>query len=119
MTHLNDLLTGLRWWELQPDEKNTLLTEGVGSDGDRAVAALSSDRSFAVLYVPSSRDISVNLGQLAGPHIDAHWYDPAAGSIPTVSGSPFPASGSRRLRPATVTNSSGFEDWVLILKAGS
>ncbi|MGH6895125.1 MAG: glycoside hydrolase family 140 protein [Geminicoccaceae bacterium] len=119
MTHLHDLLTAVRWWKLKPDRKNTLLIEGVGEWGDRAVAARSSDRSFALLYLPSSRDITVDLGELAGPEVAARWYDPANGRFSSVSGSPFRASGSRRFRPEPDTNSSGFDDWALLLKSQS
>jgi Protein of unknown function (DUF4038)/Putative collagen-binding domain of a collagenase len=117
MTHLRSLLRAVPWWHLEPDVDNSLLTDGLGSEEDRAVAARSVDRSFAVLYLPSDRDIAVDLEQLAGPQVVAHWYDPANGRLSEVSGSPFEATGSRRFRPEPDTNSSGFDDWVLILKS--
>jgi Protein of unknown function (DUF4038)/Putative collagen-binding domain of a collagenase len=117
MTHLRSLLTAVPWWHLEPDIDNSLLTHGLGSEEDRAVAARSVDRSFAVLYLPSDRDIAVDLEQLAGPQVVAHWYDPANGRLSEVSGSPFQATGSRRFRPEPDTNSSGFDDWVLILES--
>ncbi|MGH6895128.1 MAG: glycoside hydrolase family 140 protein [Geminicoccaceae bacterium] len=119
MTHLHDLLTSISWWLLEPDASNALLTEGLGVEGDRAVAARSADRSFALLYLPSSRGITVDLGELAGPRVAARWYDPANGRSSTLSGSPFPASGSRRFWPEPGTNSSGFDDWVLLLESHS
>jgi hypothetical protein len=117
MTDLRNLLSAMPWWLLEPDGDNSLLTDGLGSDGDRAVAARSTDGSFAVLYLPSSRDITVDLGQLAGPQVIAQWYDPAEGQFARIGGSPFAASGSRRFRPEPGTNSSGFDDWVLVLES--
>ena len=119
MTHLRNLITAVRWWQLEPDVDNGLLTDGLGSEHDRAVAARSADRSFALLYVPSARDIAVDLEQLAGPQIVAHWYDPAGGRLFEVNGSPFEATGSHRFRPEPDANSSGFDDWVLILESRS
>jgi hypothetical protein len=117
MTHLRELFTSIRWWELEPDTDNTLLTGGLGSDHDRAVAARSTDRALALLYLPSSRDITVDLGQLAGPEIAARWYDPANGRFSPASGSPFEAAEPQRFMPESDTNSSGFDDWVLVLES--
>jgi hypothetical protein len=119
MTHLRNLLTGVRWWDLEPDLDQRLLTSGLRSDEDRAVAARSADRAFALLYLPSAREIAVDLEQLAGPQIVARWYDPASGRRPEVSGSPFEATGLHRFRPEPDANSSGFDDWVLILQSRS
>jgi hypothetical protein len=115
MTHLRNLLSAMPWWLLEPDSDNGLLIDGLGPKEDRAVAARSADGSFAVLYLPSDRDIIVDLSQLAGPLISAHWYDPAEGQFTKADGSPLPASGSHRFRPDPGTNSSNFDDWVLVL----
>jgi hypothetical protein len=114
MSHVRNLLVATRWWKLKPDLNNALLTDGLGPPEDRAVAARSADRSFAIIYLPSSRIISVDLGRLAGPAIRARWYDPADGRFFSVSGSPFQATGIHRL-PRPGSNSSGFDDWVLVL----
>jgi Protein of unknown function (DUF4038)/Putative collagen-binding domain of a collagenase len=119
MTHLRNLLVTKRWWELEPDTDETLLTSGLGPEDDRAVAARTADRALALLYLPSSRKITVDLGELAGPRITARWYDPANGRFSTVRGSPFRASEPRRFRPDPDTNNSGFDDWVLVLKSQS
>ena len=119
MTRLRNLLTSISWWLLEPDTSNALLTEGLGVEGDRAVAARSADRSFALLYLPSRRGITVDLGKLAGPRVAARWYDPANGRFTTVSGSPFRASGPRRFGRDLGANSSGFRDWVLLLESQS
>jgi hypothetical protein len=113
MAYLHDLLIGIAWWLLEPDTDNTFLTNGLASGFERAVASPTADRSMAVLYLPSSREITVDLGQLACPQVAARWYDPAAGRFSDVSGSPFSAVGLRRFMPQPRDNSSGFDDWVL------
>jgi Protein of unknown function (DUF4038)/Putative collagen-binding domain of a collagenase len=117
MTHLYDLLMSIPWWRLEPDADNALLLGGLGSEQERAVAALTTDRSLAILYLPGSREITVDLERFVGSELAALWYDPADGRFSRVRGSPFPASGLRRFRPEPGPNSSGFDDWVLVLRS--
>ncbi len=119
MTRLHDLLATRPWWLLEPDTDETLLTSGLGSEFERALAARAADGSFAILYLPSHRDIVVDLGELAGPWITARWYDPADGQFFAVGDSSFRATGSRQFTPEPIENSSGFDDWVLILESHS
>jgi hypothetical protein len=119
MTHLLDLLMTIRWWKLKPDSKHVLLIDGLGSEDERAVAARTIDGAIALLYSPSSREITVNLGELAGPRVAARWYDPASGRFSAVDGSPFRAAGMKRFGQDLGANSSGFDDWVLVLESRS
>jgi Protein of unknown function (DUF4038)/Putative collagen-binding domain of a collagenase len=116
MTHLHSLLASVPWWRLEPDADHTLLVDGLGSEDKRAVAARTADGSLAVVYVPGSRAIAIDLAQLAGPDVAARWYDPAAGRFSAVAGAPFPASGLQRFNPAPA-NGSGYADWVLVLES--
>ena len=114
LTYVGGLFASRAWWTLQPDTGNTLLTGGVQTGPDRAVASRASDGSFAFVYVPSQRSVTINLSQMAGPRVNATWYDPTSGKTTLVSGSPFLASGSRSFNQ-TVSNSGRDNDWVLIL----
>ena len=115
MTHLYDLMTALPWWELRPDRENRLLLDGLGPKEDRALAAMTADRSLALLYAPSRRSLTVDAGRFAGSTIEALWYDPADGTTFAVDGAPFETEGEVRL-DTPGDNAGGFEDWVLILK---
>jgi hypothetical protein len=117
MAHLRALMATVRWWLLEPDIDRRFLVGGYGPEDARAVAALASDRSEAIAYLPTRREITVDLGQLAGPEVVARWYDPAAGRFLTVRGSPFRAAGVRRLMPERASNASGFDDWALLLES--
>jgi hypothetical protein len=108
------LYSSLAWWLLVPDMRQALLTSGFGPDSSRAVAAVASDRSFAVVYMPTVRDVTVNLGQLRGPLADARWFDPSNGSYTAASGSPYRTIGSQSFRPSG-QNGGGDGDWVLVL----
>lgn len=100
MTHVGNVFATRQWWKLVPDQSNTTLTAGISSGADRAVAARASDGSFAVAYMPTFRSISIDMSKLAGPNVKAQWVDPANGTTSSVSGSPFPAFGTRSLQPA-------------------
>lgn len=116
MTHLANLLTSRPWWTLQPDSKAKLLVDHTGEGASRPVAAVAGDGAFALAYLPRSQSITLNLQALAGPRVAARWMDPASGAYSDVSGSSFEAAGPRTFRPSRL-NSSGEEDWVLLLES--
>lgn len=115
---LNALLEsfGDNWTLLAPDQGNTFLTSGQGSGGTRAPASLAVNGSFGVIYSSSGSPLNVNLARLNGPNARASWYDPGNGTFSTISGSPFPAIGSRSFSPPA-SNSEGDSDWVLVLES--
>jgi len=116
MTHLWKLFTSRNWWQLQPDASNVVLVGGLGSEQERAVAAVADDRQFAVAYLPTARTITMHLDGLAGPLISAEWYDPSSGTYQPASGSPFAASGTQTFK-SPGRSSGGAEDWVLVLNS--
>jgi len=116
MPHLSDLFATRSWWTLVPDQANITLTAGIGSGGDRAVAARASDGSFAVAYMPTFRSITIDMSKLAGPNVKAQWVDPANGATSTIPGSPFPAFGARPFK-AAADNASCHGDWMLLLES--
>jgi hypothetical protein len=123
MVHLRTLFAAREWWKLVPDATNTFLTGGyAGSEPyELAVAARASDGSFALVYIPSAREVTVDLAQLSGTHVVARWYDPASGQFLPVPGSPF-ARASQVLPTPTGGNASttgAFSDWVLVLESAS
>jgi Putative collagen-binding domain of a collagenase/Protein of unknown function (DUF4038) len=113
MTHLQELLAGVSWWLLAADLINSFLTSGIGSGLDRAVAARAADRSFAIVYLPSAREITLDLAQLAGPRVAARWYDPRNGVSSRVEGSPFTTAGAQSVRP----DAGAQDDLALLLRS--
>ena len=116
MAQLGRFFHTLPWWTLRPDAEHRLLTGGIGNRAAEAVAARSTDRSFAVVYVPSSRTISVDLAQLRGPRVTARWFDPTNGRFQPITGSPFPLLRHRSL-PTPTSNGAGDSDFVLVLQS--
>jgi hypothetical protein len=114
MVQLHELIAPNPWWLFEPDLTGAVLTAGQGSGLYRAVAARASDGSVVVAYVPSLRQITIDLTKLFGPSVTARWYDPANGTYETIG--TFAASGSMFFTPSG-TNSGGFGDWVLVLES--
>jgi len=115
MTNIRRLFDGIAWWKLRPDLDQHLLVGGIGQGKRRAVAALASDDSFAVVYVPSDRAVAIDLGQLSGPRVRGRWYDPGLGIFAPASRTPFPATGIRTLNERR--SAVGSFDKILVLES--
>jgi Protein of unknown function (DUF4038)/Putative collagen-binding domain of a collagenase len=116
------LLTSLPWYQLVPDQNHAVLTAGYGTftdtgpvhTNDYATAARTPDGSVVMVYMPTSRTITIDMSKLAGT-VTARWFDPTDGTSTTASGSPFANSGSRQFTPPGA-NAEGSGDWVLLLQ---
>jgi hypothetical protein len=115
MTHVRTLFESVGWPSLEPDQRNRLLVRGIGTSGDREYAVLSSasDGTLAVAYVPTLREIGVDLSTLQKP-LRARWYDPSNGTFRDAA---LAAGGTGRVAfTPPGKNASGDEDWVLVLE---
>lgn len=129
VTILKNFFSSLRWWLLVPDSSHLALTGGYGTyhyvpgpvhdpavssdddtnTNDYASCALASDGSILVAYLPTSRQVTIDMGKItASANALCRWFDPTTGSY-TVIGT-YATSGSRNFTP-----SSG--DWVLLVEA--
>ncbi|MEI9815075.1 MAG: putative collagen-binding domain-containing protein [Acidobacteriota bacterium] len=73
-----------------------------------------SDGSAAILYIPTTRTVTVEMSQISGP-VAARWFDPANGAYIGIQG-PLPNSGSRQFSTPGI-NAGGDTDWLLVLEA--
>ncbi len=117
MAHLHELFARLPWTEFEPDLSGAFLVGGEGDGRERAVAARSRNGSLALVYIPEDRTVTLNLSRLTGPHVQAFWYDPAAGVAYDAMGSSLRSQGIEKFRPLQ-KNASGEGDWLLILQSG-
>jgi hypothetical protein len=122
LAYATSLFASRNWFDLVPDVQHTFVTEGVGTfsssgsvnDNDYVTAALSTDATLGMAYVPSNRTISVDMSKLAGP-TQAHWFDPSNGKYVSISDSALPNSGARDFQTPG-KNGGGDTDWVLLLE---
>jgi hypothetical protein len=115
VTYLTQLVNSIAWNELVPDQNGTVF-QGVGAPPDYC-GARSSDGTLALAYRPASGKTSqsfvVNMSQLAG-QVTARWYDPTAGTYTSIG--TFANAGMHTFDSPS-TNSSGANDFVLVLQA--
>jgi len=111
------------WYRLVPDQDNVVVTSGFGTfsasgnaqDNTYATTARAADGTLVMTYMPTPRDLQVDMSKLSAPAF-ASWYDPTTGASSAVAGSPLPASGTRTFSPPAAPHADGFADWVLILE---
>ena len=120
-----NFFSSLPWQDLIPDQDHTVVTAGFGSYGnlktrvsqsDYATASKTPDGQFVVVYMPTSRTITVNMAALKAPAV-AQWFDPTNGVYAAVPGRPMANNGMREFTPPAGKNHDGDGDWVLLLDA--
>ncbi|MGA8596398.1 MAG: DUF4038 domain-containing protein [Bryobacteraceae bacterium] len=119
-----EFFAALTWQDLIPDQDHAILTAGFGtygslqtrvSESDYCTAAGTPDGSMVVVYMPTARTITINMGALRGS-TRARWFDPAIGAYHKIPGAPFANRGRHQFTPPG-KNHDGDTDWVLLLDA--
>jgi len=113
LSHLRSFLDSRPWYRLVPDTPDTLVTVGHDRGSKRAVTAWIPDGSLAITYMPSSRQVTVDLKKFRGK-VEAQWFDPTSGKYLAIGGSPFANTGQREFTPPE-RNESGDSDFLLVL----
>ena len=116
MAFVSRLFATRAWWKLEPEAADELVTQGRGKvgDDDYITAARAADGSLAIVYLPTSRPLTVDLSRLGAP-ISAQWFDPTDASLKPVQGDALPNIGIHEFAPPE-RNASGDSDWVLLLE---
>jgi len=110
------------WYKMKGDWPHSLFTAGRGNfnatqypgGDDYATAAFTTDRSLAVLYMPSYRKVGVNMNRFKNA-VTVEWFDPSSG-IYTMMPGKFLNKDVHYFAPPSFNNAKGFDDWVLIIK---
>jgi hypothetical protein len=95
--HVRTLFSAFDWWELVPRQDSALVTSGLSSAADRLYPALAKDGSFAMVYVPSAQEVSINMSSFSPPRMRARLYDPNSGTYTILPGGPFVNRGVVRI----------------------
>lgn len=106
---LKKVLSTRTWWKLAPDQ--SLIAFGAGADRDLNAAARSTDGDWAILYLSTSKTVTVDLGKItAAATVRATWLNPETGE--STAAGVFPNSGLRPFAPLVKS-----DDAVLLLEA--
>lgn len=137
MSYLNTLFQSRPWYKLIPDYSHKVLIQGYGQwresdyvtaartdDGNTVIAYLPKARQFTpsqsriskmmeviTNYLPTKREITINMSTLSGNSVNGWWYNPSDGTTSFIG--KYPNSG---LQSFTLPNSN---DWVLVLDNAS
>lgn len=87
---------------------SSLIAGGQGDGRAHVQATRASDGSYAFVYVPSGKPVTVDLAKLSGETLVAWWFDPRQGTAKEVGR--FARQGQREFAPPP-----GGPDWVLVL----
>ena len=109
MARLKMFFDGQPWYELIPDDKHEVVTEGLGefTGLDYLTAARTKDGETVIAYMPTARSITVDMTKISGKEAKTVWFNPRTGQ--SDSAGQFPSTGKHEFRPPA----DG--DWVLVL----
>lgn len=90
------------------------LAEGQGEGPDHVQATRGSNGSYAFVYIPTGKAVTVNMSKISGSKVKAYWYDPRKGTSEAIG--EFPNIGIKQFTPPSAGRGS---DWVLVLDDAS
>ncbi|HXQ93283.1 MAG TPA: glycoside hydrolase family 140 protein [Nitrososphaerales archaeon] len=107
------LLGPHKWYDLIPDQKHQVVTDGLGEFRglDFLSASFSQDMSTLIAYMPNARTITVDHSKLKGTKLRAWWYNPGTGES-SNAGEFSTKSAVKHIPPKD-------GDWVFILEDAS
>jgi hypothetical protein len=111
MRHVKALILSRPMLLRVPDQ--TLLASDPGKGAEHVRAARAVDGSYAFIYIPVPRPITVRLDKFSGREVRAWWYDPRTGEANLIG--EFRRNGERTFTPS----GTGETDWVLVLDDAS
>lgn len=104
--HARALLLSRPYLSRIPDQQLIVSENGGGTL--HIQASRDSDGSYALVYLPMSGSVDIDLERLSGDRLTAHWFDPRTGTARRVED--VTRSGVRTFR-----SPGGGPDWVLTL----
>jgi hypothetical protein len=113
MTALAKVFGALPWWRLVPDQiGNRVIAGGRGEGNERAVAAVSCDRRWGIMYLPARRAVTLDVRAFKGSTVGFTWIDPTNGvNVPATPRSAKTRVNVRLTPPGN--NAGGDSDWLL------
>jgi len=108
MKYLRSLIESRSFLNRIPDQ--SVIASSPGSGIDHICATRASDGSYALIYLPTGRKVTIKMDKVSGEKAKACWFDPRTGKMNEIGR--FPCSGTREFKPPSQGASN---DWVLVL----
>ncbi|HSU65408.1 MAG TPA: glycoside hydrolase family 140 protein [Tepidisphaeraceae bacterium] len=115
MQYLRALMESRPYLTRVPDQ--SLLKSPEGKDGDHCQATRDSAGSYAMVYIPDGRPVTLDLTKLTGQKLKAWWYDPREGGANPAG--QFDNAGTREFMPPAPAKAGEANDWVLVIDDAS
>jgi hypothetical protein len=120
LSYVKQLLEPRKWYDLVPDRAHQVLIKGFGKfskddpipDDTYATAALTSDGSLLLAYLPTVRKVTIDMSKFSGT-ATANWFDPSNATTTTIGS--FANTGTQDFTPPG-NNAGGDGDWVLVVE---
>ena len=106
MQHARKLMESRPFFERIPDQ--SLIIGDQGTEGEHVRATRSANGSYAFVYIPTKKPVTLDLSKLSGEKLKVQWYDPREGII--KSSGEVPGKNKQYFLPPEEG-----PDWVLIL----
>ncbi|MBM3211345.1 DUF4038 domain-containing protein, partial [Candidatus Poribacteria bacterium] len=106
MQYARNLIESRPFFERIPDQ--SLILDEPGTEGDHVQSTRSFNGSYAFIYIPKPRTVSIDLNKLSGKKLKAYWYDPREGTASFLG--EVEGKNQHSFTPPDVE-----PDWVLIL----
>jgi hypothetical protein len=113
MTCLHELLATIKWWRLEPAPE--LIRKPPAEFLHRSALARTARGDLAIAYLPGKDSADIALSGFHAP-MRVRWFDPTSGKYLEGAGERVLNQGNHDFKPPG-KNSTGDEDWVLVLKA--
>ena len=104
--HARALLLSRPFLTRIPDQ--SLIVSDVGAGTHHVRATRDREGRYALVYLPSSKPVELDLTHLAGEHLRGFWYDPRTGIAHAIG-------MIEKQARARFTPPGGGPDWVLVL----
>ncbi|MGH9856208.1 MAG: putative collagen-binding domain-containing protein, partial [Acidobacteriota bacterium] len=101
------LFSSRRFHLLEPDQTQTVMTNGYSSLQNYAQTARASDGSSVIAYIPTERTVTIDMTKVSGSTAKAWWFNPRTGDATLIN--TYSTSASQNF---TTPDSS---DWVLVI----
>lgn len=109
MIHLKNLMLSKPFFERVPDQSII-----AGNPGEKySFLVATKGKNYALVYTYTGRDMTINMGKIAGSIVTASWFNPRNGEISTLG--EFENKGVKSFDPPGVEEDGN--DWVLILES--
>ncbi len=111
MRHLRSLMESRSLLNRIPDQ--SVVASDAGSGKEHVRATRTSDGSYAMVYIPTGGEVTIEMSKIFGVGVKASWFNPRTGTYIAIGN--YPNSGTQVFDAPGATAIGN--DWVLILDA--